>query len=73
MCCYYQFFMFQWCIGFMKLLFVFYHILLCLLAWPGHVTLKNRNRLQDIITVCSKIADTTLNDLTHLRKAPSVF
>ena len=49
------------------------------ITWYGMLTLKNRNRLQGITKVCSRIAGTTLNDLTMLyqrqtlKKAQSVL
>ena len=37
-------------------------------SWYGSITLKNKNRLQHIVKVCSKIAHTTLNELHSLYK-----
>lgn len=39
-----------------------------LVCWYGSIHLKNRNRLQGIVKVCSKVTGITLNNLSDLYK-----
>ena len=41
-------------------------------SWYGSTTLKNKKRLQQVVKVCSKIANITLNELNSLYKLRSL-